>query len=61
MYHKLPELLTKESESCQWLTPSSLAYTFNGWTGNELGLHWMVKGFDPQTKEKVGRRTRVLL
>ena len=39
----------------------SLAHSPNGWTDNELGLHWMIKDFDPQTKEKAGGRTRVLL
>jgi hypothetical protein len=39
----------------------SLAHSPNGWTDNELGLHWMVKYFDLQTKEKASGHTCVLL
>lgn len=38
-----------------------LCVSENGWTDGELALEWMVKDFDPQTHEKAGGETRVLL
>jgi DDE superfamily endonuclease len=37
------------------------AYSPNGWTDGKIGLQWMMKDFDAQTKEKADGRTRVLL
>jgi hypothetical protein len=33
----------------------------NGWIDNELAYQWLVKDFEPQTREKAGGRTRVLI
>ena len=38
-----------------------LCVSENGWTDGELALKWMIKDFNPQTKEKAGNETRVLL
>ncbi|KIJ94695.1 hypothetical protein K443DRAFT_51695, partial [Laccaria amethystina LaAM-08-1] len=35
--------------------------TENGWTDGGLAQDWMMKDFDPQTKEKAAGETRVLL
>ena len=43
------------------LLSDSLCISKNGWTHHELGLLWMVKDFDRQTKEKAAGRTRALL
>src|SRR3954447_26177835 len=39
----------------------SIAHSPNGWTDGELGLQWIIKDFDAQTREKAKGRTRVLL
>lgn len=33
----------------------------NGWTSNELGLQWLQKVFDPQTRETAAGRRRLLI
>lgn len=49
-----------------WLpseTPSSwhFAVSENGWTSNDLGLHWLIKVFEPQTREIAGNQRRLLI
>ncbi|KDQ08328.1 hypothetical protein BOTBODRAFT_118813, partial [Botryobasidium botryosum FD-172 SS1] len=38
-----------------------IAHSPNGWTDSELAIDWIINDFDPQTREKAGGRTRVLL
>ena len=40
---------------------SSISATENGWTDGGLALDWIQKDFDPQTREKAGGETRVLI
>lgn len=32
----------------------------NGWTNSQIALNWLVKNFDPATREKAAGRTRVV-
>ncbi|KAF7336140.1 DDE-domain-containing protein [Mycena venus] len=40
---------------------ASICISENGWTDNEIALEWLMKDFEPQTREKAGGRTRVLI
>jgi hypothetical protein len=33
----------------------------NGWTSNDLGLHWLMKVFEPQTRRERGDNRRLLI
>jgi hypothetical protein len=39
----------------------SLATSKNGWTSNDLGLEWLMRIFEPQTREKAAGRQRLLI
>ncbi|THU83855.1 DDE-domain-containing protein, partial [Dendrothele bispora CBS 962.96] len=39
---------------------TSVCISENGWTDGELALQWMIKDFDPQTRESANGKTRVL-
>ncbi|KIK01980.1 hypothetical protein K443DRAFT_39572, partial [Laccaria amethystina LaAM-08-1] len=43
------------------VSAKSFSATENGWTDGGLAQDWMMKDFDPQTKEKAAGETRVLL
>ena len=42
------------------LTPTRFAGSENGWTNSRIALNWLVKNFDPATREKAAGRTRVI-
>lgn len=49
-----------------WLPPETpsdwhFAVSENGWTSNDLGLHWLIKVFEPQTRERAGNQQRLLI
>jgi DDE superfamily endonuclease len=49
-----------------WLpadTPRNWHFTVseNGWTSNQIGLEWLIKIFEPQTREKAGNQPRLLI
>ena len=49
-----------------WLPPETpkdwhFGVSENGWTSNNLGLEWLVKVFDPQTRERAGNGRRLLI
>ncbi|KFZ24937.1 hypothetical protein V502_00572 [Pseudogymnoascus sp. VKM F-4520 (FW-2644)] len=49
-----------------WLpseTPSNwhFAVSENSWTSNDLGLHWLIKVFEPQTREIAVNQQRLLI
>jgi DDE superfamily endonuclease len=37
------------------------AVSENGWTSNEIGLQWLIKVFEPQTREKARGQPRLLI
>ncbi|KFY83439.1 hypothetical protein V500_10057, partial [Pseudogymnoascus sp. VKM F-4518 (FW-2643)] len=37
------------------------AVSENGWTSNNLGLHWLMKVFEPQTRKIAGNNRRLLI
>jgi hypothetical protein len=47
--------------NCQFMDKNSISHSPNGWTDTKLGLQWMIKDFDAQSKAKADGRTRVLL
>lgn len=64
----LPPLLIFKGKNMntRWIsdqTPNSwyFATSQNGWTSNNLGLHWLRTIFDPLTYEKAGGRRRLLI
>ena len=61
MYRALREYIPDHNLMESQCLICRLAHSPNGWTDGELGMLWMVKDFDGQTKEKAGGRTRVLL
>ena len=42
------------------LTPTRFAGSENGWTNSQIALNWLIKNFDPATREKAAGRTRVV-
>jgi len=42
------------------LTPTRFAGSENGWTNSQIALNWLVKNFDPVTREKAAGRTCVV-
>ncbi|SMR41372.1 unnamed protein product [Zymoseptoria tritici ST99CH_1E4] len=55
-----------QSSWLQDFEPDNDHYAFfasspNGWTDNNLGLHWLTKIFEPLTKQKAGRGYRLLV
>lgn len=49
-----------------WLPPETPAnwhfgVSENGWTSNDLGLNWLIKVFEPQTRERAGNKRRLLI
>jgi hypothetical protein len=43
------------------LRPNSIAKSLNGWTNGKLGYEWLMKVFDPATREEANGLPRVLL
>ncbi|KAJ2921055.1 hypothetical protein H1R20_g16039, partial [Candolleomyces eurysporus] len=41
--------------------PHGVACSNRGWTDGQIGLNWLKKVFEPQTREKAAGRTQVLL
>jgi hypothetical protein len=62
-----PLLIFKGTDvSSRWInekTPQgwSFATSKNGWTSNHLGLEWLRRVFEPQTREKAAGRRRLLI
>ena len=49
-----------------WLPPEipsdwHFGVSENGWTSNNLGLNWLIKVFEPQTRERAGNKRRLLI
>jgi hypothetical protein len=49
-----------------WISPDTppdwhFGTSENGWTSNQLGLHWLMKIFEPQTRQIAGGRRRLLI
>ena len=42
------------------ITHTRFAGSENGWTNSRIALNWLVKSFDPATREKAAGRTRVV-
>ena len=63
----MPMIIFKAKNlNSSWLpseTPSNwhFAVSKNGWTSNDLGLHWLIKVFEPQTREIAGNQYRLLI
>jgi hypothetical protein len=55
-----------ERLSTQWI-PASIHgswrfnYNLKGWTSNDLGLEWLVRCFDPETRDKAAGEYRLLI
>jgi DDE superfamily endonuclease/Tc5 transposase DNA-binding domain len=64
----LPPLLIFKGRNLntRWIpanTPQDwhFAISKNGWTSNEIGLQWLIKVFEPLTREKAAGRQRLLI
>ena len=60
-------ILKGEKVTSSWIPTAALDLNWHfgasqkGWTSNELGFQWLVRVFDPSTREKSQDRTRLLI
>ena len=64
----LPPMLIFKAQNLNsgWLPPETpsdwhFGVSENGWTSNNLGLSWLIKVFEPQTRKKAGNNRRMLI